>query len=110
MAATNTQTKYGGLNVLMMEKVHEDAAIAFRREGFTVIRHTSLTPDELKVVRGLHREKERGGFAVYYVHPCSVVRARLAKTRVTANEPCLCRVVVLQDLANNQRHVHSQQN
>lgn len=50
MAATNTQTKYGGLNVLMMEKVHEDAAIAFRREGFTVIRHTSLTPDELKVI------------------------------------------------------------
>ena len=47
---SGTNPKYGGLNVLLMEKVHEDAAEAFRREGFTVIRHTALSPEELLVI------------------------------------------------------------
>lgn len=46
----STNPKYGGLNVLLMEKVHEDAANNFRREGFTVIRHTALSPEELKAI------------------------------------------------------------
>eukprot|EP00729_Bicosta_minor_P005667 gene5667-35615_t len=37
----------GKLQILLMEKVHEDAADAFREQGFSVIRKTKLTPEEL---------------------------------------------------------------